>query len=128
MIDFYILFLIYTISFQVKSSLRSSKDAKLIKSIDDLVKPVPVIQRNESNTKNTDVEIAENLDRDSISMILAEFSKRPTVRELAEENGISQKLFMKAFLNFRQFCMNIDNLDPMLKVTFSDILTQGLYS
>ena len=99
-----------------------------MKSIDDLVKPLPVIQRNESSVKNAGIEIAEGLDRDSISMVLAEFSKRPTVRELAEENGISQKLFMKAFLNFRQFCMNIDNLDPMLKVTFSDILTQGLHS
>lgn len=88
------------------------------------MKPLPVIHKKDPSSALADFDGVE-LDRDAVSLILADFCKRPTIRELAEENGISSKLFMKAYLSFRQFCINVENLDPMLKVTFSDILTQG---
>lgn len=37
------------------------------------------------------------VDSISISMVLNEFSRHPLIRQLAEENGMSAKLFMTAF-------------------------------
>lgn len=84
------------------------------------------------NTKTdsllSNFEGSEVLNSDAISLILGEFSKRHTIRELSEENGISAKLFMKAYSSFRQHCLNISALDPMLKVTLSDIINHGMHS
>uniref|UniRef100_A0AC34GR88 RNA helicase n=1 Tax=Panagrolaimus sp. ES5 TaxID=591445 RepID=A0AC34GR88_9BILA len=98
---------------------------KRIKSIDELVRPIVVPINKTADSTLHDFEGNEALNRDAISIILTEFSKRPTIRELAEENGISDKLFMKAFTSFRQHCLNVDALDPMLKVTLSDIINHG---
>uniref|UniRef100_A0A7E4ZPZ0 ATP-dependent RNA helicase SUV3 homolog, mitochondrial n=1 Tax=Panagrellus redivivus TaxID=6233 RepID=A0A7E4ZPZ0_PANRE len=103
---------------------RPARDLKKPKSLEDLVKPIPVVTPSQSN-ELADFDGVDALNKDAVSLILAEFSKRPTIRELAEENGISAKLFMKAFLSFRQHCMKIEYLDPALKVTLSDILNHN---
>jgi ATP-dependent RNA helicase SUPV3L1/SUV3 len=110
----------------VKNHRDLARNHKRVKSLDDIVKPIVVPINNKStNSSLDDFDGSEVVNRDSISAILIDFSKRPSLRELAEDNGISSKLFMKAFLSFRQHCLNVESLDPMLKVTFSDIINHG---
>uniref|UniRef100_A0AC35G4A4 RNA helicase n=1 Tax=Panagrolaimus sp. PS1159 TaxID=55785 RepID=A0AC35G4A4_9BILA len=111
----------------VKNHRDLNRNHKRLKSLDDIVKPivVPINNNKSTNSSLDDFDGSEVVNRDSISAILVDFSKRPSLRELAEDNGISSKLFMKAFLSFRQHCVNVESLDPMLKVTFSDIINHG---
>jgi hypothetical protein len=122
----------------VKSSRQvlSSRNNKRIKSIDELVKPVILPINKPSDASLTDFEGSEALTRDAISAILLEFSKNETIREMAEENGITStppsssttSFFNKIYLNFRQYCLNVDALDSLLKVTLSDIINHGINS
>lgn len=65
--------------------------------------------------------------RSFISYTLDQFARQSIIRELAEENHLTDKLFKKAFESFRRYCINTTNLDPTLKITFSDIKTQGTF-
>lgn len=62
-----------------------------------------------------------------ISFTLDQFARQPIIRELAEENHLTNKLFRKAFESFRRYCINTTNMNPTLKITFSDIKNQGKF-
>jgi hypothetical protein len=54
-----------------------------------------------------------------------QLNQRPIVKELAEENNISETLFKKAFESFVEYCSNFRSLDIALKIAFSDIKLHG---
>lgn len=45
------------------------------------------------------------------------------VRQLAKENGINDKLFMRSFKSFREYCTpeDLNSVDPGLLILLSDI-------
>uniref|UniRef100_A0A0M3I858 ATP-dependent RNA helicase SUV3 homolog, mitochondrial n=1 Tax=Ascaris lumbricoides TaxID=6252 RepID=A0A0M3I858_ASCLU len=91
----------------------------------DLVTPVDVPVPKFDNQDDGLGGIVDPVDSISISMVLNEFSRHPLIRQLAEENGMSAKLFMTAFRSFRTYCLTAKPLDPAIAVTLSDIVKQG---
>lgn len=52
---------------------------------------------------------------------LTKFLKRPEIRVLCEQNGLSAKLFNNVFLSFRRYCNEQDPLPPELHIVFYDL-------
>ncbi|MFH4978891.1 hypothetical protein AB6A40_005600 [Gnathostoma spinigerum] len=92
--------------------------------IEDLVVPVEVTAPHYEQEQNSD-GVVDPVDSVDMSMVLNEFSRRPMIRQLAEENGMNAKLFMTAFRSFRSYCLTAKPLDPVIAVTFSDIVNSG---
>ncbi|CAI4225470.1 unnamed protein product [Auanema sp. JU1783] len=68
-------------------------------------------------------EIVKGFNISSAGSTLDEFSRKPLVRQLAAENGISAKLFMPAYTSFRQYCFSdTGGVDPSLLAVFHEIL------
>ncbi|VDD93993.1 unnamed protein product, partial [Enterobius vermicularis] len=93
--------------------------------IEDLVKPVevPIPKIEDSEGVNTVGFVEETgllVSEEAKSMVLDEFRTRPLVRELAEENGLNERLFIEAY-SFRNYCRNAKPLDPAIFVIISDI-------
>ncbi|KHN85947.1 ATP-dependent RNA helicase SUV3 -like protein, mitochondrial [Toxocara canis] len=103
----------------------SSAYKKAARRIEDLVTPVNVPVPKFDDHDDGLGGIVDPVDSISISMVLNEFSRRPIIRQLAEENGMSVKLFMTAFRSFRTYCLTAKPLDPAIAVTLSDIVNHG---
>uniref|UniRef100_A0A915BX29 ATP-dependent RNA helicase SUV3 homolog, mitochondrial n=3 Tax=Parascaris univalens TaxID=6257 RepID=A0A915BX29_PARUN len=102
-----------------------TSNKKPVRSIEDLVTPVSVPVPKFCDQDDGLGGIVDPVDSISISMVLNEFSRRPLIRQLAEENGMNAKLFMTAFRSFRTYCLTAKPLDPAIAVTLSDIVKQG---
>lgn len=108
----------------VPSKIRQRSSLK--RRIEDLVKPVEVpIPKCESSDGSSIEDLAMPVSTEAKSMVLDEFRARPLVRELAEENGLNDRLFIEAFRSFRNYCRNARPLDPAIQVTISDIIHHG---
>uniref|UniRef100_A0A8R1HXG4 Suv3_N domain-containing protein n=1 Tax=Caenorhabditis japonica TaxID=281687 RepID=A0A8R1HXG4_CAEJA len=94
-------------------------------TIEDLVEPRKVKHISQATAGME--EWIGALDNTTIHMVLDEFMRRPTVRQLAKENGINDKLFMRAFKSFRDYCTpaDLNSVDVALLVLFSDISKGG---
>lgn len=92
------------------------------KSVTSLFMPVPVKATSNPDDINIGEEISSKLAKDGILKLLNQFSKRPPVLKLAEEQGLDMNLFNQAFTSFRKFCMETEALPVDLHVTFSDLL------
>lgn len=60
-----------------------------------------------------------------ISAVLEQFKLSQAVRELGVENNITEKIFAKSFKSFRDYCLAAKQLEPTLRIAFSDIKKQG---
>ncbi|GMR31562.1 hypothetical protein PMAYCL1PPCAC_01757, partial [Pristionchus mayeri] len=89
-------------------------------TIDDLV--LPRILPASSTTATIDSEWLEGLDGGSVTLVVEEFMRRPSVRQMAQENGLNEKIFLKAYMSFRSMCQKFDELDPELLVILKDII------
>ncbi|GMT31178.1 hypothetical protein PFISCL1PPCAC_22475, partial [Pristionchus fissidentatus] len=89
-------------------------------SIDDLILPRTLPEA--STTGTVDSEWLNDIDTGAVSLVVEEFMRRPMVRQMSAENGLTDKIFMKAFLSFRASCMNITSLEPALAVTLVNII------
>ncbi|PAV75981.1 hypothetical protein WR25_01591 [Diploscapter pachys] len=102
-------------------SYRGGRFSKGPSKLEDLV--VPRLVRPPKTSVANATEWSKDLDQDSISLVLDEFMRRPMVRKMAAEIGLSDKLFMSAYQNFRSYCLdNLDSIDPALLVAFRDII------
>ncbi|CAJ0957072.1 unnamed protein product, partial [Mesorhabditis belari] len=76
--------------------------------------------------KALDNDFTEGIDQTSLALALDEFARRPIVRQLAADHGLGQKLFIKAFYSFKQYCVAQNAvLEPALLVTFHDIIKRN---
>lgn len=60
--------------------------------------------------------------KEEIIPLLNKFLQRPTVRQLAAENGLKPKLLIEAFSSFRKKILDSKILDPEIHILLSDIL------
>lgn len=90
-------------------------------TIEDIVEPRKV--KHVTQTAAGMGEWIGSLDNTNIHMSLDEFMRRPMVRQLAKENGINDKLFMRSFKSFREYCTpeDLNSVDPGLLILLSDI-------
>ncbi|KAL3120609.1 hypothetical protein niasHT_007901 [Heterodera trifolii] len=72
--------------------------------------------------------VQAKLSRQFISATLEQFAQQKHIRELAEEQNITGRLFDKAFQSFRLLCCSENaspqSMEPTLRITFSDIKNQ----
>lgn len=107
--------------FQLMNSRRRRNSVRKVSAIEDIVEPRK-IQHVTQTTAGMEEWIG-SLDNTSINMSLDEFMRRPMVRQLAKENGINDKLFMRAFKSFREYCTpkDLSSVDAALLILLSDI-------
>ncbi|EGT36344.1 hypothetical protein CAEBREN_06112 [Caenorhabditis brenneri] len=107
--------------FQSMNSRRKRNSVRKASAIEDIVEPRK-IQHVTQATAGMEEWIG-SLDSTSINMLLDEFMRRPMVRQLAKENGINDKLFMRAFKSFREYCTpkDLSSVDAALLILLSDI-------
>uniref|UniRef100_A0A0N5A211 RNA helicase n=1 Tax=Parastrongyloides trichosuri TaxID=131310 RepID=A0A0N5A211_PARTI len=103
-----------------KEKIVDNKFINRYKSIEDIVPPL----KYKSAPKKYEpqhVDGVEDLNESQISSILNEFVRRPAIRDLATENGLSEKIYMGTFKSFRKMCIAYKNLDIQMKLYLSDI-------
>uniref|UniRef100_A0A0K0DVZ8 RNA helicase n=1 Tax=Strongyloides stercoralis TaxID=6248 RepID=A0A0K0DVZ8_STRER len=90
------------------------------KPLEDLIKPLQV-ELAPKKYQPTYVDGLEDLNDSQISSILDDFIRRPIIRDMAVQNGLSDKIFMATFKSFRKMCIHDKNLDIETKLFLSDI-------
>ncbi|OTF79633.1 ATP-dependent RNA helicase SUV3-like protein, mitochondrial-like, partial [Euroglyphus maynei] len=95
-----------------------------IKDIDTLIQPGQDLAAQFSDEwGNIGEEITgRKLLKEEIIPLLNKFLQRPTVRQLAAENGLKPKLLIEAFSSFRKKILDSKILDPEIHIILSDIL------
>ncbi|XP_064466050.1 ATP-dependent RNA helicase SUPV3L1, mitochondrial-like isoform X2 [Ornithodoros turicata] len=94
-------------------------------SLSSLFMPVPVKVSSNPDDINVGEELTTKLKKEDLLKILNQFSKRPEVIKLSEENGLDARLFHQAFISFRRYCMESEHLPVDLHIVFSDLLQGG---
>ncbi|EFO90455.1 hypothetical protein CRE_04454 [Caenorhabditis remanei] len=107
--------------FQTMNSRRKRNSVRKAATIEDLVEPRKV--KHVTQAAAGMEEWIGALNNTNIHMSLDEFMRRPMVRQLAKENGINDKLFMRSFKSFREYCTpdDLSSVDPALLILLSDI-------
>uniref|UniRef100_A0A0K0F6K7 RNA helicase n=1 Tax=Strongyloides venezuelensis TaxID=75913 RepID=A0A0K0F6K7_STRVS len=90
------------------------------KNIEDVIKPL-AFKSVPKKFEPEHIDGLEFLDGSQISSILDDFVRRPTIRQLCLENGLSEKIFMATFKSFRNICITDENLDITIRLNLSDI-------
>ncbi|KAG8179424.1 hypothetical protein JTE90_026323 [Oedothorax gibbosus] len=96
---------------------KSGKD-----DLSSIVIPVPFTPANNSDDINVGEELSKKINKDDILKIINQFYKQPEVAIQVAENGLDSKLFHRAAISFRNFCMESEKLPVELHIIFSDIL------
>ncbi|CAP26340.3 Protein CBG06022 [Caenorhabditis briggsae] len=111
--------------FQTMNSRRKRNSIRKAAAIEDLVEPRKV--KHVTQAAAGMEEWIGSLNNAAIHMALDEFMRRPMVRQLAKENGINDKLFIRAFKSFREYCTpeDLSSVDPGLLILMSDISKGG---
>ncbi|KAL3183001.1 hypothetical protein MRX96_006794 [Rhipicephalus microplus] len=91
-------------------------------SVSSLFMPVPVKVSNNPDDINVGEELTTKLKKEDLLKLLNQFSKRPEVIKWSEENGLDARLFHQAFVSFRRYCMESEQLPADLHIIFSDLL------
>ncbi|PRD30914.1 UNVERIFIED_CONTAM: ATP-dependent RNA helicase SUV3-like protein [Trichonephila clavipes] len=96
---------------------KSGKD-----DISSIVIPVPLTPANSVDDINVGEELSTKINKDDIIKLLNKFYKQPEVTIVAAENGLDSKLFHRAAISFRNFCMESEHLPVDLHIALSDVL------
>ncbi|GBM01033.1 ATP-dependent RNA helicase SUV3, mitochondrial [Araneus ventricosus] len=90
--------------------------------ISSIVIPVPLTPANSVDDINVGEELSTKINKDDILKLINKFYKQPEVNIVAAENGLDSKLFHRAAISFRTFCMESEHLPVDLHIALSDIL------
>jgi len=101
---------------------KSGKSSTTKDSFSSIIRPLKV----DPVTKTDDISIGEELTgtlkKEQLLKVLAKFQARPEVKSLAFENGLDARLYSKAYISFRKFCVESTQLPVDLHIVLSDIL------
>ncbi|XP_037574905.1 ATP-dependent RNA helicase SUV3 homolog, mitochondrial [Dermacentor silvarum] len=111
--------------FQYIRLLRDARQKSTKGSVSSLFMPVPVKVSNNPDDINVGEELTTKLKKEDLLKLLNQFSKRPEVIKWSEENGLDARLFHQAFVSFRRYCMESEQLPADLHIIFSDLLQGG---
>lgn len=101
----------------IPSRWKSGKD-----DLSSIVIPVPVTPANNVDDISVGEELSKKINKDDILKIINQFLKQPEITIQAAENGLDSKLFHRAAISFRKFCLESEQLPVDLHIVFSDIL------
>lgn len=97
---------------------RGTKDS--LSSIIQPLKVTPVTKT--SDDISIGEELTGTLKKEKLLKVLSKFHARPEVKNLAFENGLDSRLYHKAYISFRKFCVDSEQLPVDLHIVLSDIL------
>lgn len=97
--------------------IRQKKDDS---SLSSLFVPVPI--KPNTDDINVGVELTGNLNKSDLLKVLNKFYQKKEVKALLIENGLDQYLQHQAYVSFRRYCLEAQNLPADIHVVFSDIL------
>ncbi|XP_057658150.1 ATP-dependent RNA helicase SUV3 homolog, mitochondrial [Diorhabda carinulata] len=83
---------------------------------------VPVQIKPNTDDINVGTELTGNLNKSDLLKILNKFYQKKEVTALLIENGLDQYLQHQAYVSFRRYCLEAQNLPTDIHVVFSDIL------
>ncbi|KRZ60819.1 ATP-dependent RNA helicase SUPV3L1, mitochondrial [Trichinella nativa] len=92
------------------------------KSFEDLVVPLTVKSASTANDVDVGVEFGGILAKDALASVLSQFARRPAVRKLGAEHGLTGKFFLQALASFRRCCQESAVLPVDLHIMLADIL------
>ncbi|KRX45710.1 ATP-dependent RNA helicase SUPV3L1, mitochondrial [Trichinella murrelli] len=92
------------------------------KSFEDLVVPLTVKSASTANDVDVGVEFGGILAKDALASVLSQFARRPAVRKLGAEHGLTGKFFLQALASFRRYCQESAVLPVDLHIMLADIL------
>ncbi|XP_005092180.1 ATP-dependent RNA helicase SUPV3L1, mitochondrial [Aplysia californica] len=97
---------------------RHSKD-----SLSSIIQPLSVkpVSRNADDI-NIGEELTGTLKKEKLLKVLTKFHSRDKVKKLAFENGLDNRLFHKAYISFRKYCVESEQLPVDLHIVISDVL------
>ncbi|KAI0231409.1 ATP-dependent RNA helicase SUPV3L1, mitochondrial [Lamellibrachia satsuma] len=95
------------------------------KDISSLIQPIPVKPCADPDGINVGEELTGTLKKGDLLKLLNQFYRRTEIKRLAAENGLDDKLFHQAYVNFRRYCVESDTLPVDLHVILSDILQEA---
>nr|CAH7749505.1 unnamed protein product [Callosobruchus chinensis] len=97
--------------------IRCKKDDS---SVSSLFIPVPV--KSTQDDINVGEELTGTLNKSDLLKVLNKFYQNKEVRQLLLENGLDNYLQHQAYVSFRRFCLEAQNLPVDVHVVFSDVL------
>ncbi|KRZ08097.1 ATP-dependent RNA helicase SUPV3L1, mitochondrial [Trichinella zimbabwensis] len=92
------------------------------KSFEDLVVPLTVKSASTVNDVDVGVEFGGILAKDALASVLSKFARRPAVRKLGAEHGLTGKFLLQALASFRRYCQESAVLPVDLHIMLADIL------
>ncbi|KAG9510578.1 ATP-dependent RNA helicase SUPV3L1, mitochondrial, partial [Fragariocoptes setiger] len=66
--------------------------------------------------------VGKKIDKHSALKLINQFIQNQPIRELAQGHGMDDRLFLKAAMSFRRFCIKSESLPPELHVKLCDII------
>ena len=88
-----------------QSRYKTSKD-----DLSSIVIPVPITPANNIDDISVGEELSKKINKDDILKIINQFYKQPEITIQAAENGLDSKLFHRAAISFRKFCLESEQL------------------
>ncbi|KAL5017188.1 hypothetical protein ScPMuIL_006777 [Solemya velum] len=92
------------------------------KGLSSLIHPLPFKPANTPDDINIGAELTGSLKKDDLLKLLNQFYRRPEIKKVATDGGLDNRLFHQAYISFRKFCVETDQLPVDLHVIISDIL------
>lgn len=89
------------------------------------MQPVYVKPSNNPDDINVGAELTGSLKKEDLLKLLNQFYRRPEIKRLSAQSGLDNKLFHQAYISFRRFCVESENLPVDLHVVLSDILQEA---
>ncbi|CEF67012.1 ATP-dependent RNA helicase SUV3 homolog, mitochondrial [Strongyloides ratti] len=110
-------------SLPYNNAFHGRKRVLVEKPLEDVLEPI-VVKSLPKKFQPEYVDGLEKLHSSQISSILDEFVRRPMIRKMSSDKGLSEKIFITAFRSFRKMCILDENLDMKIKLYLSDIFNK----
>ncbi|KAL1137981.1 hypothetical protein AAG570_009676 [Ranatra chinensis] len=83
---------------------------------------VPVEVRPDPEDVSVGLEFTGEIDKVDLTKLLNQFYQLPQLKQLAAENGLDSYLQHQAFISFRRFCLESENLPSDLHIVLNDVI------
>ncbi|XP_043487445.1 ATP-dependent RNA helicase SUV3 homolog, mitochondrial isoform X1 [Polistes fuscatus] len=104
----------------IQRGKRNKKNYYDTSNINTLIRPVPV--KSNPDDINIGSELTGDLNKTNLLIVLNKFIEIKEIKSLALEYGLDDYLQKKAFIEFREYCVQSQSLPTDLHIVLSDIL------
>ncbi|KAK3914332.1 ATP-dependent RNA helicase SUV3-like protein, mitochondrial [Frankliniella fusca] len=99
------------------SQVRGKRDKSFNSIFESELSKNRIVKRTAKHPEKT-----KKLTPQDITPILTDFIRKPEIRNLATERGLSAQQLRTSFVRFRSFCLNVKELPVELEIILNDIL------